>query len=118
MHPLRDVPGQPVLPQVIRPDGEGPAVAVRHDERLLMQDGQEPEREEVEEAGEEHRLDVGDELSLADETVQAGRFLQALGEYLRVKSENIYPNHCVCGLMLKKNRGISDLQLPGAKGNF
>ncbi len=78
MHALRNVPGQPVLPEVVGPDGQRPAVAVRHHQRLLVQRRQDSQGEEAEQPGEEHGLDVGDELGLANQAVEAGRLLQAL----------------------------------------
>ena len=78
MYAFRDVPGQPVLPQIVGPDRKCPAVAVGDDPGLLVENGKEPQREEVEQTGEEHALDVGDQLGLPDESVETGGFLKAL----------------------------------------
>jgi hypothetical protein len=43
-----------------------------------VQDGEEPERQEVEESGEEHALDVRDQFRLTNQPIQAGRLLKAL----------------------------------------
>ncbi len=78
MYVLGDVPGQPVLPEVVGPDGEGVAVAVRDDERLLVQHREEARRQEVQQTREEHALDVRDQLGLPYQTIQASRLLKTL----------------------------------------
>ena len=47
-------------------------------EYLVVHGVQQPARQEVEEAREEHRLNVRDQLRLAHEAVEAGRLLKAL----------------------------------------
>ena len=78
MYTLCDVPAEAILPDVIGPHREGPVVGVRHHQGVLVKHGQELLGQEVEEAGEQHRLDVGDQLGLADQPVQAGALLKAL----------------------------------------
>ena len=78
MNALCDVPRQAVFPGVVGSDGECAAVSVRDDQRLVVEGGQEPEGEKVEEAGEEHALDVRYQLGLTNQPVQSGRLLKAL----------------------------------------
>ena len=48
MNTFSDIPGQPVLSQVIWSNGEGPTVAVRNNQCFLVENGQESHRQEME----------------------------------------------------------------------
>lgn len=66
MNSLRNFSWQAIFPKIIRPDCKRPAVSVRNDKGLLMQDSQEPQGQEVQQPREEHALDVRDQLCLAN----------------------------------------------------
>ena len=78
MHTLCDLARQSLLPQVIGSDPERPVVCVRHHKSVLVEHREKLLWEKEKEPCEEHRLDVGDQLGLANQSVKAGALLQTL----------------------------------------